>query len=68
MLVLSRKSNEAICIGDDIRISIVRIERSQVRLGIEAPSDVEVLREELILELDERAAHAAWLGDESGAE
>ena len=65
MLVLSRKSNQAIRIGDDIRVSIVRIDRNQVRLGIEAPGEVEVLREELILEMDERAAQAAWLRDDA---
>lgn len=47
MLVLSRKLNEVICIGPDIRIVVVDIDRGKVRLGIEAPKEVLVLREEL---------------------
>jgi carbon storage regulator len=48
MLVLSRKCNETIVIGDSIRIKVVGISGNQVRLGIEAPSDVRVMREELL--------------------
>jgi carbon storage regulator len=48
MLVLSRKLNETIIIGDDIRIKVVGISGSQVRIGIEAPGDVKVMREELL--------------------
>jgi len=48
MLVLSRKCNETIVISDNIRIKVVGISGSQVRLGIEAPSDVRVMREELL--------------------
>ena len=47
MLVLSRKKNEKIILGDSIEITIVRVSDSQVRLGIQAPSDVTVLRTEL---------------------
>ena len=47
MLVLSRKKFESICIGDDIRISIQRIGPVSVRIGIEAPKDVKIVREEL---------------------
>ena len=43
MLVLSRKKDEAIVIGDDIKVFIVDIRGDKVRLGIEAPSDVSVL-------------------------
>ncbi|WP_406695827.1 carbon storage regulator [Singulisphaera sp. Ch08] len=48
MLVLSRKRMEQIVIGSDIRITVVKLEGGQVRLGIEAPTDVMVLREELL--------------------
>ncbi len=48
MLVLSRKRFERILIGPDIRITIVKVDRSQVRLGIEAPPDHAILREELV--------------------
>jgi len=47
MLVLSRKLGERIVIGDDIVITIVKIDRSQIRIGIEAPQDVPVYREEI---------------------
>ena len=48
MLVLSRKPLQSIMIGPDIKITIVKLERSQVRIGIEAPRDVTILRDELI--------------------
>jgi carbon storage regulator len=60
MLVLSRKQLDAIYIGDDIKITVVRIDRNQVRLGIEAPPHISVLREELHLDADEREAREAW--------
>lgn len=50
MLVLSRRRLESIQIGDGIRITIVDIDRNQVRLGIEAPAKVPILREELLFE------------------
>jgi carbon storage regulator len=48
MLVLSRKQSQQVTIGPDIRITIVKLERNQVRLGIEAPRGVTVLRAELL--------------------
>ena len=47
MLVLSRKANQSIMIGSDIRILVVGVERDQVKLGIEAPKDVPVHRFEV---------------------
>ena len=47
MLVLSRRIGETICIGQDVTISVVKISGNRVRIGIEAPQDVEVLRGEL---------------------
>lgn len=47
MLVLTRKIGETIVIGDDIKIKIVEIKGKQVRIGIEAPRNVEVNREEI---------------------
>lgn len=47
MLVLSRKPGERILIGDDITLTIVRIGPNNVRIGIEAPRDTNIVREEL---------------------
>lgn len=47
MLVLSRKEGERILIGNDIVVTIVRVSGDKVRVGVEAPSDVLVLRGEL---------------------
>jgi carbon storage regulator len=48
MLVLSRKTSEAIRIGPDVRITIVRVGPNNVRVGIEAPKDLNIVREELL--------------------
>jgi carbon storage regulator len=47
MLVLSRKTGERIRIGDNVTVTIVRIGPNNVRLGIEAPRDLNIVREEL---------------------
>jgi carbon storage regulator len=47
MLILSRKINEKIMIGDDISISIIDIRNDQVRIGVNAPKNVKVFREEV---------------------
>jgi carbon storage regulator len=47
MLVLSRKLGEKIVIGDNIVITVVKIDRNQIRIGIEAPQSVPVYREEI---------------------
>ena len=47
MLILTRKRNQAILIGDDIRIKVTSIEDGKVRIGIDAPASVVVDREEV---------------------
>jgi len=47
MLVLSRKPGEEIIIGDDIRLIVLGVRGNQVRLGLSAPSDISIRREEL---------------------
>jgi carbon storage regulator len=47
MLVLSRRLGERIVIGPDVVVTVVKLDRNQVRLGIEAPADVAVFREEI---------------------
>ena len=51
MLVLTRKLGESIIIGDDIKITIEKINKSHVKLGISAPKDVTVNREEVVKEI-----------------
>ncbi len=48
MLVLSRKLNQEICIGENIIVRVLAIKGNQVRLGIVAPAEVPVMREELL--------------------
>jgi carbon storage regulator len=48
MLVLSRKLGQRFQVGDEVRITIVKIDRNSVRIGIEAPNDVTVYREEIL--------------------
>lgn len=63
MLVLTRKLMEKLYIGDNICVTVVRLEGGQVRLGIEAPLEVAVVRAELVPERRQErlrpAAHAA---------
>ena len=47
MLVLSRKQNERILVGDSVVVTVVRVSGDKVRIGIEAPPHVRVLRDEL---------------------
>ena len=54
MLVLTRKLSQQIMIGRDIRITVVKLERNQVRIGIDAPPGVAVLRDELVTRQSER--------------
>ncbi len=56
MLVLSRKQGQSIKLGSDVRITVVRIDRNNVRIGIEAPDGVSIYREEILA--DATAFHA----------
>lgn len=56
MLVLSRKLGEKIYIGDNICITVVDIDRGKIRLGIEAPRDVPIYRQELLPLAQQQAA------------
>jgi carbon storage regulator len=53
VLVLTRKSNQSIMIGDDIEISVLAIMGEKVRIGIEAPRSVPVFRREVYVEIQE---------------
>jgi carbon storage regulator len=65
MLVLSRKINQSIMIGDDVRIVVVGVDRDQVKLGIEAPREVPVHRSEIYEEIQRANRAAAGLSPES---
>jgi len=67
MLVLSRKQFEGIQIGSDIRIKVVKVDRNQVRLGIEAPPDVMIVRDELVTDSEAREARTAWESSDPNA-
>lgn len=54
MLVLSRQRDEAVLIGDDVRVKIVDIRGDKVRLGFEAPRSVEIHREEVYNRIKEQ--------------
>jgi carbon storage regulator len=53
MLVLTRKGNQSIMIGDDIEVSVLAIMGEKVRIGIDAPRSVPVFRKEVYLEIQE---------------
>ena len=59
MLVLTRKSNQSIMIGDDIEVSVLSILGEKVRLGIQAPRRVPVFRKEVFLEIQAQSLEAA---------
>lgn len=63
MLILTRKSGEGLFIGDDVRITILEIRGKQIRLGIEAPTSVIVLREEIYRRIQQENLQAAGARD-----
>lgn len=62
MLVLTRRINESIMIGDDIVITILAVDGDKAKLGIEAPRDVAILREELYSAVQEQNLAAIRFG------
>jgi carbon storage regulator len=61
MLVLTRKSGESITIGDDVKVTVLEIKATQVRLGIVAPQDTIVHREEIYQRIQEENKMAALI-------
>jgi carbon storage regulator len=64
MLVITRKSGERICLGDEVTITVLDIVGSTVRLGIEAPAEVKVYRHEIWAAIREENRAAAEAGAE----
>jgi carbon storage regulator len=68
MLVLTRKLGENIRIGDSVKITVLEVRSGQVKLGIEAPPEVKVHREEIYARIQEENRRAQrWKPDGSGA-
>ncbi|MEC1770236.1 carbon storage regulator CsrA [Schinkia azotoformans] len=59
MLVLTRKPNQSIQIGDDIELTILSVEGDQVKIGISAPRQIEIHRKEIYLAIQEENSQAA---------
>ncbi|MGJ9457623.1 carbon storage regulator CsrA [Oceanobacillus sp. CF4.6] len=59
MLVLSRKRNEAIQVGEDIEITVLAIEGDQIKLGISAPKSVDIYRKEIYVDIQQQNNEAA---------
>jgi len=59
MLVISRKINEKVKIGEDIEIIILGIDKNQVKIGIEAPKNISIIREELLKNIKEENIKAS---------
>lgn len=71
MLVLTRKPNESIMIGDDVEVSVVEIRGDQVKLGIKAPRNIVVHRKEIFLaiqneNIDASRSTTAGMGEIGG--
>ena len=63
MLVLTRKSNQSIMIGDDIEVSVLSIMGEKVRIGIQAPRTIPVFRKEVYLEIQQEKAGGGGRGE-----
>jgi carbon storage regulator len=68
MLVLTRKSNQSIMIGDEIEVSVLSVMGEKVRIGIQAPQKVPVFRKEIYLEIHREATAVAPVADGNGPE
>jgi carbon storage regulator len=63
MLVLTRKSNQSIMIGDDIEVSVLSVVGEKVRIGIQAPQNVPVFRTEIYIEIQRQNSDETGEGD-----
>ena len=66
MLVLTRKSNQSIMIGDDVEVSVLSIIGEKVRIGIQAPREIPVFRKEVYLEIKEDPTRGAGVRRRQG--
>lgn len=68
MLILTRKPGEKLYIGDKIIVTIVEIKGHQIRVGIDAPADLRIYREEIYLQIMEENRQAAAASSDAGLE
>jgi len=59
MLILTRKLDESIMLGNDIEVKVLGIEDGKVKIGIDAPRDVDIFRKEIYMEIQEENKEAA---------
>ena len=65
MLVLTRKSNQSIMIGDDVEVSVLSVMGEKVRIGIQAPQEIPVFRKEIYLEIHREDGAVEDVGSEA---
>jgi carbon storage regulator len=68
MLILTRKVNETLIIGDDVNVTVLGVKGNQVRLGINAPKDVSVHREEIYLRIQQEKKRDGVESEETESE
>jgi len=61
MLILTRKQGESVAIGDDIQVTVVEIQGKQVKLGVKAPREIAVHRQEIYEKIQEENIRAAQI-------
>lgn len=59
MLILTRKAGESLYIGDDIKITVVEVKGPQIRVGVAAPREFRIFREEIFIQIQEENKEAA---------
>lgn len=59
MLILTRRVGESLMIGDDVTITVLGVKGNQVRIGVDAPKEVAVHREEILNRIEDAASHDA---------